>query len=107
MNAEEKKAKRVHKVELEVNLNVERTILETLAINAQRVAWQSQIRNHWDEFLEGKYPKSVDLGQTLFTTTRVKATPLTVEAATEKLRESMASMTMEEKMEKLKEMGLI
>ena len=66
-DAEAKKLKDVEKVTFECTFDgVEPSIIQQHAIANMVVAWQSQIRNNWKEFLKGELPKTVTFGQTLF-----------------------------------------
>jgi isopentenyl phosphate kinase len=67
MNNEEKKTGNVKEVILDVDFEgVSETDILAAAMKAQVVAWQSQIRTHWDDFATGKLPKKVTFGDTLF-----------------------------------------
>ena len=65
MNAEEKALKNLHKVELEVGKADDATMLK-YALKAYIVEIQGQIRNNWDKFIAGDYPKELTVGQAMF-----------------------------------------
>lgn len=105
MDAEQAKAKNHQTVEFTCTFEGadEKAIVE-MALKAQVVAWQSQIRAHWDEFITDGLPKTVVFGDTLYESTRGK---VTVEKATNTLKAQLSTMAPEEKLAYLKECGLL
>ena len=71
MDAEQKNLKNFYEVSFEVSFDgVPPSLIQKHAIANQVVAWQSQIRSHWDDFLKGELPKVITFGQVLFGGTR-------------------------------------
>jgi hypothetical protein len=66
MDAEQKALKNLHLVALEVEMDVPLDILQKYALKAFVVELQGQIRPNWDNFIKGDYPKTLDLGHSLF-----------------------------------------
>ena len=78
MDAEQKAAKNFKEVAFECSFDgVAPSIIQRHAIANQVVAWQSQIRNNWDKFLEGQLPKIVTFGMPLFEGGRGRQRPIT------------------------------
>lgn len=69
-DAEAKKAKELHEVTIRVKYDSETDLAAIVsdAMANMAVKFQSQIRSHWDEFVEGKCPSEVTYGQALFGT---------------------------------------
>lgn len=103
MNQEEKDAGNVHTVELEVAKCDDETMLR-YALKAYTVEVQSQIRNNWDAFVKGDYPKSVKIGEALFASGRGVVTK---EKAKMAYKNSMADMTMIQKLVTLHKDGML
>ena len=103
MNAEEKALKNLHRVELNVEKCDDATMLK-YALKAYIVEIQSQIRNNWDQFIAGDYPKELVIGQAMFTSTRGK---VTLEKARETYKNSMATMSPVEKLKLALDDGMI
>ena len=103
MDNEQKLAGNVQTVTLEVEKCGDELMLK-YALKAYTVEMQSAIRNHWDEFTKGDYPKSVVIGQALFGSTRGVVTAEKAKAA---YKDSMASMSMLEKLKALYKDGMI
>ena len=79
----EKKAGEAKEVTLEVSFDgVEDAIIQKAAMAHAVVAWQSQIRSHWDEFMNGELPEEVTFGVPLFAPKRAAAKPITMEEMT-------------------------
>ena len=103
MNAEEKALKNFHKVELNVEKCDEATMLK-YALKAYTVEIQSQIRNNWDQFIKGEYPRELVIGQAMFASTRGK---VTAEKAQEAYKAKVNNMSMVEKLRTLLDDGMI
>jgi len=81
MDAEQKKLRNTHEVILEVNFDgVSPRLVQKAALQLQVIKYQGQFRAHWDEFIEGKYPREITFGQPLFAART--AAPITVDTAT-------------------------
>ena len=104
MNAEEKALGNIHKVEVNVEKCDDATMLK-YAMKAYIVEIQSQIRSHWDEFIQGEYPKELVVGQAMFESRR--GAPITQAKATDVLAKAMENMTQEGKLAYLKKIGLV
>lgn len=104
MNAEEKASGNIHKVEVNVEKCDDVTMLK-YAMKAYIVEIQSQIRSHWDEFLKGKYPKELVVGQAMFESRR--GAPVTTAKAADVLGKALEGMTQEEKLAYLRKIGLV
>lgn len=73
MDSEAKAAGKFHEVEFKVNMAaVSQEVVDKMAISAQVVRWQGEIRSHWDEFLKGELPKVAQFGTPLFGTSRTR-----------------------------------
>jgi hypothetical protein len=71
MNAEEKKAGNVQTINLDVSFEgVDESLIYKHALANCVVGWQSQIRSHWDEYVDGKLPESITFGDPLFESAR-------------------------------------
>ena len=71
MDNEQKKLNNVKTVTLDVSFDgVSNEVIRTAAIKQQTVAWQSQIRSHWTEFVEKGVPETITFGVPLFSTAR-------------------------------------
>ena len=103
MNQEEKLAGNIHKVSINVEKCDDATMLK-YALKAYIVEIQSQIRNNWDQFIKGDYPKELVIGQAMFTSTRGK---VTLEKARETYKNSMATMSPVEKLKLALDDGMI
>ena len=103
MNQEEKSLGNTHKVTVNVEKCDDETMLK-YAMKAYTVEIQSQIRNNWDQFIAGNYPKELVIGQAMFESTRGK---VTVEKATSTLKAQLSKMSPEEKIAYLTECGLL
>ena len=78
MDAEQKKLGNAQTITLDVDFDgVDDDTIRKHAIANCVVGWQSQIRNHWTEYVDGKLPESIKFGDPLFTTARVKTRPMT------------------------------
>ena len=104
MNKEEKALGNISKVSLDVTKCDDETMLK-YAMKAYIVDIQSQIRNNWDAFIKGDYPKELVVGQRMFEAKR--GAPITQAKATDVLAKAMADMTMEEKLAYLNKIGLV
>ena len=104
MNSEEKALGNTHKVSIEVSKCDDETMLK-YALKAYVVDVQAQLRNNWDAFIKGEYPKEVVIGQRLFESK--KGAPVTQEKAKDVLLKAMEGMTVDQKMEFLVKAGLI
>jgi len=72
-DAEAKKEGDIQEVTLTVNFEgVAEADLIKAALQAQIVGWQSQIRSHWTEFVEGKIPEEITFGDPLFEGKKVR-----------------------------------
>ena len=97
MNQEEKLAGNIHKVSINVEKCDDATMLK-YALKAYIVEIQSQIRNNWGQFIAGDYPRELVIGQAMFTSTRGKVTQKKAQAV---YKDSMATMTVLQKLRKL------
>ena len=105
MDAEQAKAKNHHEVEFTVTFEgADEAKVVEMALKAQVVAWQSQVRAHWDEFISEGLPKTVVFGEALWESSRGK---VTVEKATNILKAQFSTMSPDEKLAYLKECGLL
>lgn len=104
MNAEEKALKNLHEVVINVEKCDDATMLK-YALKAYVVDVQAQLRNNWDAFIKGEYPKEVVIGQRLFESK--KGAPVTQENAKDVLLKAMEGMSTDQKMEFLVKAGLI
>lgn len=103
MNQEEKLAGNIHKVSINVEKCDEITMLK-YALKAYVVEIQSQIRNNWDQFIKGNYPKELVIGQAMFASTRGKVTQ---EKAQEAYKAKVGQMSMVQKLKTLLDDGMI
>ena len=103
MNQEEKLAGNIHKVSINVEKCDDATMLK-YALKAYIVEIQSQIRNNWDQFIEGDYPKELVIGQAMFASTRGKVTQ---EKAQEAYKAKVGQMSMVQKLKTLLDDGMI
>lgn len=105
MDSEAAKNKEHKEVEINVSFeNADEKKVVEMAMKAQVVAWQSQIRSHWDEFISDGLPKTVVFGEALWESSRGK---VTVEKATNTLKAQLSDLSAEEKLVYLKECGLL
>ena len=78
MDAEQKAAKNLKTVQFKVNLgNISQEVIDKMAVSAQVVRWQGEIRTHWDEFIKGELPGKVEFGSPLFSTSRTRTVTVT------------------------------
>jgi hypothetical protein len=85
-DAEAKKEGDIQEVTLTVNFEgVAEADLIKAALQAQIVGWQSQIRSHWTEFVEGKIPEEITFGDTLFSGTSKKTVTVVRPATQEEM----------------------
>lgn len=103
MNQEEKLAGNIHKVSINVEKCDDATMLK-YALKAYIVEIQSQIRNNWDQFIKGDYPKELVIGQAMFASTRGKVTQ---EKAQEAYKAKVGQMGMVQKLKTLLDDGMI
>ena len=103
MNQEEKLAGNIHKVSINVEKCDDATMLK-YALKAYIVEIQSQIRNNWDQFIKGDYPKELVIGQAMFESTRGKVTQ---EKAQEAYKAKVGQMGMVQKLRTLLDDGMI
>lgn len=103
MNQEEKLAGNIHKVNINVEKCDDATMLK-YALKAYIVEIQSQIRNNWDQFIKGDYPKELVIGQAMFASTRGKVTQ---EKAQEAYKAKVGQMSMVQKLKTLLDDGMI
>lgn len=103
MDKEQAELKNHHEVTIEVSKCDDETMLR-YAKKAYIVELQSQIRNNWEAFIAGSYPKSLVIGQAMFESTRGKVTQ---EKAQSIYRDSMASLSQVEKLKRLLDDGMI
>ena len=103
MNQEEKLAGNIHKVSINVEKCDDATMLK-YALKAYIVEIQSQIRNNWDQFIKGDYPKELVIGQAMFASTRGKVTQ---EKAQEAYKAKVGQMSMVQKLKTLLDDGMI
>ena len=103
MNQEEKLAGNTHKVSVNVEKCDDATMLK-YAMKAYIVEIQSQIRNNWDQFIEGNYPKELVIGQAMFASTRGKVTQ---EKAQEAYKAKVNQLSMVQKLRTLLDDGMI
>ena len=103
MNQEEKLAGNIHKVSINVEKCDDATMLK-YALKAYIVEIQSQIRNNWDQFIKGDYPRELVIGQAMFASTRGKVTQ---EKAQEAYKAKVGQMSMVQKLKTLLDDGMI
>lgn len=103
MNQEEKLAGNIHKVSINVEKCDEVTMLK-YALKAYVVEIQSQIRNNWDQFIKGNYPKELKIGEAMFASSRGK---VSVEKAKEMYKAKVGQMSMVQKLKTLLDDGMI
>lgn len=103
MNQEEKLAGNIHNVSINVEKCDDATMLK-YALKAYIVEIQSQIRNNWDQFIKGDYPKELVIGQAMFASTRGKVTQ---EKAQEAYKAKVGQMSMVQKLKTLLDDGMI
>jgi len=103
MDNEQAKLKNHKTVTLEVQKGDDATMLK-YALKAYIVEVQSQIRNNWAAFIKGEYPKSVKIGDAVFASGKGIVTKEKAKAA---YKDSMAEMTMLEKLKTLHGDGMI
>lgn len=108
MDKEQKELKNFYNVKLQVDMNVERKVLEEYALRAYVVEVQSQIRPNWTAFekecVDKVFTKSVKLGDALFASTKGK---ITQEKAQAVYKDSMAQLSQVEKLKRLLDDGMI
>ena len=108
MDKEQKELKNFYNVKLNVDMNVERKVLEEYALRAYVVEVQGQIRPNWTAFekecVNKVFTKSVKLGDALFASTKGK---VTLEKARETYKNSMATMSPVEKLKLALDDGMI
>ena len=105
MDSESAKNKEHKDVEINVSFEAadEKKVVE-MAMKAQVVAWQSQIRAHWDEFISEGLPKTVVFGEALFATTRGT---VTVAKAMDKVKEELNKLPPRERFARMRDEGMI
>lgn len=105
MDAEQAKAKNHQEVEFTVTFEgADEAKVVEMALKAQVVAWQSQVRAHWDEFISEGLPKTVVFGEALFATTRGA---VTVAKAMDKVKEELNKLPPKERFARMKDEGMI
>jgi len=104
MNAEEKALKNLHKVVLNVEKCDEATMLK-YATKAYIVEVQGQIRNNWELFIKGDYPKELVIGQAMFS--KKTAKPVTMEDHKAAVAADMAKLSETERLDALLMSGFI
>lgn len=108
MDKEQKELKNFYNVKLNVDMNVERKVLEEYALRAYVVEVQGQIRPNWTAFekecVNKVFTKNVKLGDALFASTKGK---VTLEKARETYKNSMATMSPVEKLKLALDDGMI
>jgi len=103
MDNEQAKLKNHKTVILQVTNGDDETMLK-YALKAYIVEIQGQIRNNWAAFIKGEYPKSVKIGEVVFASGKGVVTKEKAKAA---YKDSMAEMTMMEKLKTLHDDGMI
>ena len=104
MNAEEKALKNLHKVVLNVE-KCDEAIMLKYATKAYIVEIQGQIRNNWDAFMKGDYPRELVIGQALFA--KKVSRPMTEEEKKEAYKKEVMSMKETERLDKMFMDGLL
>jgi len=104
MNAEEKALKNLHDVVLNVEKCDEATMLK-YATKAYIVEVQGQIRNNWELFIKGEYPKELVIGQAMFP--KRVARPQTIEEQKAAVAADMKKLSETERLDYLVMNGLI
>jgi len=97
MDSEQAKLKNHKTVTLEVQ-KCNDTIMMEYALKAYVVELQSNIRANWTDFMKGDYAKNVTIGTKLFASNKGVVTKEKAKAA---YKDSMAEMTMLEKLKTL------
>jgi hypothetical protein len=103
MDNEQAKLKNHKTVTLEVQ-KCNDTVMMEYALKAYVVELQSNIRANWTAFLKGDYAKNVTIGTKLFASNKGVVTKEKAKAA---YKDSMAEMTMMEKLKTLHDDGMI
>ena len=105
MDAEQAKAKNHHEVEFTVTFDgADEAKVVEMALKAQVVAWQSQVRAHWDEFISEGLPKTVVFGEALFASARGA---VTVAKAMDKVKEELNKLPPKERFARMRDEGMI
>ena len=105
MDSEQAKLKNHHTILVDVSFEgVDEKVVQEMAMKAQIVAWQSQIRANWDKFLTDGLPSTITFGEALYESTKGK---VTVDKARDVLKAQLSKMSNEEKLAYLKECGLL
>ena len=104
MNNEEKLAGNVFDVVVNVEKCDDATMLK-YALKAHTVEIQSQIRNNWDQFMKGDYPRELTIGQAMFTKRVAKV--MTIEEQKKAVAADMAKMSETERLDALVMGGFI
>lgn len=105
MDAEQAKAKNHQEVEFTVTFDgADEAKVVEMALKAQVVAWQSQVRAHWDEFISEGLPKTVVFGEALFASARGA---VTVAKAMDKVKEELNKLPPKERFAKMRDEGMI
>lgn len=105
MNQEEKLAG--NEMEVVVEMDFSEATREQLVEMCKKpiiINLQSQVRNNWDKFIKGEYPRSLKFGESLFASTRGV---VTVDKAKNVLIAQLSTMSPEAKLEYLKSIGLL
>jgi hypothetical protein len=105
MDNEQAKLKNHHTITVNVSFDgVDEKLVQEMAMKAQIVAWQSQIRANWDQFITDGLPKTITFGEALYES---KRGVVTEEKAKAVLIKQLSTMTQEEKLAYLRECGLL
>ena len=108
MDKEQKELKNFYNVKLNIDMNVERKVLEEYALRAYVVEVQGQIRPNWTAFekecVNKVFTKSVKLGDALFASTKGKVTQ---EKAQEAYKAKVGQLSMVQKLRTLLDDGMI
>ena len=104
MNNEEKLAGNVFDVVVNVEKCDDATMLK-YALKAYTVEIQSQIRNNWDAFIKGDYPRELTIGQAMFTKRAAKV--MTIEEQKKAVAADMNKLSETERLDALLMGGFI
>lgn len=105
MDNEQAKLKNHSTVEFTCSFDgVSENTVQEMALKAQIVAWQSQIRANWDEFITDGVPSTVTFGEALYESKKGQVTEAKAKAV---LIKQLSTMTQEEKLAYLRECGLL
>ena len=104
LSQEARDAGDIHEVVVNVEKCDDATMLK-YALKAYTVEIQSQIRNNWDQFMKGDYPRELTIGQAMFTKRVVKV--MTIEEQKKAVAADMNKLSETERLDALVMGGFI